>query len=221
MAQDVEITRRDVVPPPQEDRVVAPAAIDRTTILRAGDTQLVSPRDRIRWGPIWGGMITTLTTFLVPQLLMYGFGWLALDFTGGTTTGTGDAWVSTLMALIAFFAGGWVAQATSSVRGADAGLLNGFMVWALATALLLLLSTLGLGLAFGPVGCVLNQFNILNRGDLQGLDPGSIAGLVRDGALWAVLFLLVSAGAAAAGGWLGDAKPDDPIGHVAAEPARE
>jgi hypothetical protein len=219
MAQDVEITRREVAPPPAVDRVVTAPAYG-PPLARAGDAELVPPRDRLRWGPVWGGLLTALTAFLVLQLLMYGFGWLTLDFTGRDATDPGDAWVSTLMALLAFFAGGWVAQATSSVRGADAGLLSGFMVWALATALILLLSTLGLGLAFGPVGSVLNQFGIVGRGDLRSLDPAAVEGAFRDGTLWAALFLLASAAAAAAGGWLGDRKPDEPIGHVEAETAQ-
>ena len=220
MAEDIGIVQREYTPPPGTDRVVDTPHINNTTLLRAGDTQLVAPRDRLRWGPVWGGLLTALTAFLVLQLLMYGFGWLTIDLTGRDAASTGDAWVSTLMALIAFFAGGWVAQATSSVRGADAGLLSGFMVWALATALILLFSTLGLGLAFGPVGSILNQFGVVGRGDLQALDPGTIERAFRESALWGVLFLLVSAGAAAVGGWLGDARPDDPIGHVEAEPAQ-
>ena len=223
MSGDTNITAREMVDtnaraytPAGDDRVVVAPAPAPAPVIRQ-ETAVAEPRDRIRWGPIWGGLIATITIFLVLELLMYGFGWLTLDFTGGDAPGTSAAWVSTLMALIAFFIGGWVAQATSSVRGADAGLLNGFMVWALAITLILLFSTLGLGLAFGPVGSVLNQFNIIGRGDLRALDPAAIERAFRQGTLWSVLFLIVSAGAAAAGGWLGDAKPDDPIGHLAEE----
>ena len=216
MNRDLGTTAREYVRPATADAVVVAPAPAPAPVIRQ-ETAVAEPRDRIRWGPIWGGLIATITVFLLLELLMYGFGWLTLDFTGGDAPGTSAAWVSTLMALIAFFIGGWVAQATSSVRGSDAGLLNGFMVWALATTLIVLFSTLGLGLAFGPVGSVLNQFNIIGRGDLRALDPAAIERAFRQGALWSVLFLIVSAGAAAAGGWLGDTKPDDPIGHLAEE----
>lgn len=220
MNRDLGATAREYVRPAADDAVVvAPAPAPTPVVMHY--TDVAAPRDRIRWGPIWGGLFATITIFLVLELLMYGFGWLTIDFTGRDATDTSDAWVSTLMALIAFFVGGWIAQATSSVRGADAGLLNGFMVWALATTLILLFSGLGLGLAFGPVGSVLNQFNVIGRGDLRALDPAAIEGVFRDTTLWSVLFLLVSAGAAAAGGWLGDTKPDDPIGHLADDDTRE
>ncbi len=216
MKRDADITAREYAPPVADERVVVTPAPAPAPVVTQ-HTNVAAPRDRLRWGPIWGGLLATITTFLVLELLMYGFGWLTIDFTGRDATDTSDAWVSTLMALIAFFIGGWVAQATSSVRGTDAGLLNGFMVWALATTLILLFSALGLGLAFGPVGSVLNQFNIIGRGDLPAVDPAAIERAFRNTTLWSVLFLIVSAGAAAAGGWLGDTKPDDPIGHLARE----
>ena len=213
MARDVESTRMGHAPPLEIDRVIAPP-ISRPVLPQAEGADVVTPRDRLRWGPIWGGLIAAISLFLVLELLMYGFGWLTIDFTGRDATGTGDAWVSTLMALIAFFVGGWVAQATSSVRGADAGALHGFMVWALGVGVILIFSTLGLGLAFGPVGAVLNRLSGIASGNLR---PGAVEGAVRDATLWSVLFLIVAAGAATVGGLLGDKKPDDPIGHVVAD----
>jgi hypothetical protein len=44
-----------------------------------------------------------------------------------------------------------VAGMTSAVRGEATGLLNGFLVWALGTVLILLLSALGLGQIFGAL----------------------------------------------------------------------
>jgi hypothetical protein len=62
--------------------------------------------------------------------------------------------VSAILGLIAFFVGGAVAGMTSAVRGAVPGLVNGFLVWALGTVLILLLSALGLGQVFGALGNV-------------------------------------------------------------------
>lgn len=206
--RNIDLPRREYAPPVVEDRVaVAPPVVTRSTDIEA-------PRDRLRWGPIWGGLLAALATFLVLELLMYGFGWLTLDFTGRDATRVGAAWVSALLALIAFFVGGWVAQATSSVRGADAGALHGFMVWALSIAAILLFSGLGLGLAFGPVGTVLNQFSLVGAGNAR---LAGAPGAFRDTALWSVLFLIVAAAAAAGGGVLGDKKPDDPVGHLATD----
>src|SRR5215210_5473218 len=56
-------------------------------------------RDSIRWGPIWAGLITALTTFLLLQLLAIGIG--LVDIGPGSDGGGG--WVTALIGLIAFF----------------------------------------------------------------------------------------------------------------------
>ena len=86
-------------------------------------------RDSIRWGPIWAGLITALTTFLLLQLLAIGLGLVDI----GPSSDGGGGWVPGLIGLIAFFTGGAVAGMTSAIRGPGSGLLNGFMVWALGT----------------------------------------------------------------------------------------
>lgn len=222
MARDrnINVGRREYAPPLVEDRVeervvVAQAPAPPPIVHQSTDTAM--PRDRIRWGPIWGGLIATLAIFLLLELILYGFGWLTLDFTGQGRTNTGAPWVTAFIALVAFFIGGWVAQATSSVRGAAAGALNGFLVWALATVLILVFSALGLGLAFGPLGTVLNNFNLVGRNAALGQTAEQLTDTFRDTALWSALFLLLAAAAAAAGGWLGDNAPDEPIGHLADE----
>src|SRR6185437_1676645 len=71
---------------------------------------LVAVSDRVRWGPIWAGVLTTFTIFLVLEFLGIGLGLISLvNGNQGTTSG-----ISTLIAgLIAFFIGGWVAEASS------------------------------------------------------------------------------------------------------------
>jgi hypothetical protein len=116
-------------------------------------------RDSIRWGPIWAGLITALTIFLLLQLLAIGLGLIGI----GPGDGGGGGWVSAIIGLIAFFAGGLVAGMTSAVRGEATGLLNGFLVWALGTVLILLLSALGLGQIFGALGNVVGQVGVLQN----------------------------------------------------------
>ncbi len=65
--------------------------------------------------------------------------------------------MSALIGLIAFFTGGAVAGMTSAIRGAGSGLLNVFMVWALGTVLILLLSALEFSQLFGAPGNVAGQ----------------------------------------------------------------
>jgi hypothetical protein len=184
---------------------------------RAGD-RTMAPRDRVRWGPIWAGLLTAFSVFLLLELLAYALGWLSLgigatDFPGAA--GRRDAWVTAILGLISFFLGGLVTGATALVRGASAGLLNGFSLWALATVLTLVLSALGLGVFFGAAGNAFNQLLVLGRGlDLgaAGLDLNRVSATVRNGALWAFIAMALSAAAAMLGGWVGS--QGGPIGRI-------
>src|SRR5215217_1771533 len=173
-------------------------------------------RDSIRWGPVWAGLITALTTFLLLQLLAIGAG--LVDIGPGSQGGGG--WMPALIGLIAFFTGGAVAGMTSAIRGAGSGLLNGFMVWALGTVLILLLSALGLGQLFGALGNVVGQVgpgalsSAANsaQGATPNISPQEAEQAVRTGAIGAFFGLLFSALASTLGGYLGS-RSSDPIGR--------
>ena len=172
-------------------------------------------RDSARWGPIWAGLITALTTFLLLQLLAIGIGLVGI----GPDQGGFGAIVAAILGLIAFFLGGLVAGMTSAVRGAVPGLVNGFLVWALGTVLILLLSTLGLGQIFGALGSVVGQVGILQNIQQGGVnapnvDPAQIASDVRTGALGAFFGLLLTAVTAMVGGLIGGS-PKEPVGYMA------
>jgi hypothetical protein len=73
-------------------------------------------RDRIRWGPIWAGLLTALATFLLLSLLALAIGAQTVDAgddVGTVVTTTG--WATAVIGLIAFFLGGYVAGLTSTV----------------------------------------------------------------------------------------------------------
>ena len=183
-----------------------------------GGTELVARRDSVRWGPIWAGLVAALTTFLLLELLALGLGLLTPGDGGGAATGI----VSAIIGLIAFFTGGSVAGMTSAVRGSGTGLLNGLMVWALGTVLILLLSVLGLGQLFGALGNLAGQLGPGAIGgaaegaanNAQNVDPQQAVDAVRTGAIGAFFGLLVSAIAAALGGFLGG-RSREPIGRMA------
>ena len=179
---------------------------------RGGGTEPIARRDSARWGPIWAGLLTAITTFLLLQLLALGIGIM------GIGNNAGGAWVSAIIGIIAFFTGGAVAGMTSAVRGAATGLLNGFLVWALGTVLILVLSALGLGSIFGALGNVVGQINPAALGgaaqNAPDVDPQQAIGAVRNGALGAFFGLLVAALASALGGYLGG-RSNEPIGHMA------
>lgn len=168
----------------------APVTMPATTTA----TDASGLRDRVGWGPIWAGLITTLPVFLILELLAYGIGL-------GLTSGTVNAWVTGILVLIAFFIGGWVAGRTSNVRGGVAGLVTGFLVWGLGVTLILLLSLVGAGQLFGTLGQILASGTQLNPG--AGINPGNVAGDLRTAAWGGFLSLIVSAAAAMLGSWLG------------------
>lgn len=195
----------------EPDIRAVPAREDAPDVVQA--TQVINPRDRVRWGPIWAGLITALTTFLVLELLMYSLGLLIIDINPGSGNATGP-WVTALVGLLAFFAGGWVAGATSAIRGSSVGLLNGFLVWGLGTVLILALSSFGLGSLFGALGNVVSRFLLVGRSDPNVLgDPAQIAGFVRNASWWAFLSLALAALASALGGWTGI--KSGPLGRLA------
>ncbi|HKW20123.1 MAG TPA: TIGR04086 family membrane protein [Ktedonobacterales bacterium] len=159
---------------------------------------VAAPRDSVRWGPVWAGLFTALTVFLVLELLAYGLGLLTTTTSAGVSASDASPWISGVLGLIAFFVGGFVAERSSAARGGGAGLLNGFMVWALGTGLILVLSALGLGSLFGALGSAIGQ--IATPGNVN---PARVAEISQSVALGAFFSLVISAIAAALGGLLG------------------
>jgi hypothetical protein len=181
-----------------------------------GEELAPARRDSVRWGPIWAGLITALTAFLLLQLFAIGIGLVDL----GPGSEGGGGWVPALIGLIAFVVGGLVAGLTSAIRGPGPGLLNGFMVWALGTVLILVLSVLGLGQLFGALGNVAGQVGpgaLGNAADsARGAAPNVSAReaetALRTGAIGAFFGLMFSALASMLGGLFGGRGPD-PIGR--------
>lgn len=167
--------------------------------------EMLVPGDRIRWGPVWAGLMTTLTGFIVLELLAYAIG--ILNGTSSTGTSTGG-WVTGIIALIAFFLGGWVAEMTSAARGVGAGIINGLMVWALGVTLIVLFSLVGLGTFFGAAGNVLGQIAASSRS----LNIGQLSAVSNLAAWGAFISLVASALAAALGGLV--ASRGDAIGRL-------
>jgi hypothetical protein len=149
-------------------------------------------RDRVRWGPIWAGLIATAAVFLLLVLLMVGVGLLTPGAPGApgvsATPSATSAVVTVIIGVIAFFVGGWVVGSTLAARGATAGILNGLLMWGLWIGLFLLLTGFG-------------------RVLMASIAPPAAAGpmaLITPGMAWITLASLVLAALAAAlGGWLG------------------
>lgn len=116
------------------------------------DENVMTARNRVQWGPIIAGLVTGIAVLIVLTVLGLAVGSSA--FEPGKTSGLGTAagiW-GAVSAIIAFFLGGWVAAKTAAVGGRGSGMINGFVVGATALALILYLTTSGVGNLLGTVG---------------------------------------------------------------------
>jgi hypothetical protein len=104
------------------------------------NTAVVTPTDRVRWGPIIAGLFAALSTLAVLNVLGLAIGLSAYDpGDRARNFNIGAGIWGGVSALIAFFLGGWLAARTAAVGGHRNGILNGAMVWAVAIPLMLYL----------------------------------------------------------------------------------
>lgn len=171
----------------------------------------VAPRDAVRWGPIVAGLLTALGAFVLLSMLLLAIGANTVRIgTGQADEAASGAGIATaIVALLSFLLGGFVAGRTAAVGGRAAGLLNGFLVWALGLLLILLLSTFGIGQLFGAAGDLFSQYRAAGSPQPEGADPAQVAQGLRDAAIPAFLSQALPAAAAAIGGLLGARSPDD------------
>ncbi len=143
----------------------------------------------LRWGPIVAGLLTALGVFILLSLLAVGLGLGSAQGENPTMVAT---IVGSIIALVSFFLGGFVAAWSDNAVDNRRGALDGFLVWALWLLVVLLAGALGLGALFG--------------GDIGGLFPTTQApdlNVVRSGALKTFLALALTAASAALGGVVG------------------
>ena len=144
------------------DRYAQPAAAGPAVLADAPADR--SSVRRISWGAVLAGVIITLAIQLLLSLLGIGIGASTIDPLHGESPaaeslgiGAGIWWL--VSALIAVFAGGWVAGRLAGVPVRTDGMLHGLVAWGLATLLMLYLLTTTIsgliGGAFGMVGSAL------------------------------------------------------------------
>jgi cation transport ATPase len=156
--------------------------------------------DRIRWGAVWTGVLTTLSIYLVLQLLFFALGWLDLGINGAD--GTTRAIVSGVLALIAFFLGGAAAGASALWHRANDGMVNGVVTWAVTVIALLGIGLVGGGALVGSLADTATQFVDL-RAAGAGVDLTEATRTAQQTAGATALGLGLSMIAAALGGSMG------------------
>ena len=178
-----------------------------------------TPSDRVRWGPIWAGLLSAFFALLVLSLLGLAIGASTVN-TGAAVQGTGNQnagsysaiWAG-ISAIIAFLIGGYVAGRTAAVHERGWAALNGALVFLLALPLLLWLAMQGLGALIGNashiaggLGVNLGQLGATASGAAKSITPAQAqqaADTARNTAWGTLIGLLLGCGAAALGGTLG------------------
>lgn len=173
------------------ERVDGDLRVEREEVGLHNEAQTIR-RDRVRWGPIWAGVVTALGAYLFLQLALVATGIVDL---GGEI---GDAaLMSAFAALVAFFIGGVVTGATTMWQGAGDGALHGVVMWFAGLVALIVLSAVGSGLALGAFDTS-DAFDDVTSGETSGVDDEA-----QEAAAWALLGLTLALGSAAAGGAVG------------------
>ena len=157
--------------------------------------------DRTRWGAVWTGTLTTLSIYIVLQLLFFALGWLDLGI-DGTASSTTRAVVSGVLGLIAFFLGGVAAGASTLWHRANDGMVNGVVSWTATVLVLLTLALIGGGALLGSLADVATQFGDLRNAGAD-IDVASATQTARNTAGWAALGLGLSVIVSALGGSIG------------------
>lgn len=118
-------------------------------------TTVVTPVDRVRWGPILAGLFASLTTLVVLGVLGLAIGLSSYDAGDPLRTfGLGAGIWSAISTILAFLVGGWLAARTAATPGHSNGVLNGAMVWVVAIPLMVYLLSSGLGALLNTAGNV-------------------------------------------------------------------
>jgi hypothetical protein len=151
-------------------------------------------RDRIRWGPVWAGIVTAVGSYLFLQLALISVGIVELGDASGN-----DAIVSGIAALIAFFIGGVTTGATAMWQGADDGVLHGIVMWFAALVAIIVFSAVGSGLALGSF----DTTDVFDDFALEDIDVDQANENAQDAAGKALLALSLGLAAAAGGGAVG------------------
>lgn len=169
-------------------------------------------RDRIRWGPIIGGIFVAIAT----QLILSALGAAIGLSVGASALGVGIWAVISL--LIALFIGSWVTAAGCSPMNKKTAMLHGLILWATTLAISSWLLASGVSGAFGIVasnaGEVLNQaqqpggINVPNQvPNVPAEQLQQLAGNSAEAAWYFIIGSLLGLAAALIGASIGAKKP--------------
>jgi hypothetical protein len=165
------------------------------------DEGITARRDRVRWGPVWTGVVVAIGVYLLLQLMLVATGAIDLG-----VAETADAWWTAAAALIAFFIGGLTTGASAIWDRIEDGILHGVVLWAVSIVALLVLSAAAGGLALGALDAT-GAFDAvtvdLEEGTIEGIETAIGAEDAEQAASWVLLGLTAALIAAVLGGIAG------------------
>jgi len=161
-----------------------------------------SPADlqQLKWGPIWAGLFVSLGIFFLLSLAAIAVGVQAAPGTADEQDlGIVAIVVTSAIALVSFFMGGFVSSWSAGLADPGRSLLNGFLVWALWLVTVILLAAVGLGSIVGAMGDLFGQVVVSG----EGVDPAALVDVLKNSAWQTLLALGLTAAAAGLGGMVG------------------
>lgn len=189
---------RDVAVPQQRTAPAAPPV--REEVVRDQPVGMANRWDRVRWGPIWAGTLTTLAVFTVLQLFFFSLGWLDLGYNNPQSV-TVTVIITGLIGLASFFVGGLTTGANVMWRGVKQdGIMHGVVMWALTVVSLIALALVGATGALGTLGTLITGPTLQANTTAQTVDIAQLT------AGWTVLFLGLAVLLAALGAGMGTMK---------------
>jgi MFS family permease len=159
------------------------------------------------WSAVWVGALSALAVGLVIGLIGYAIG--AHQLTAPRTTTFRNARLLTTVfnvagAFFAFVVGGWVAARVAGLRRAEPAMLHGVIAWLVTIPLMLVLASFGATAMYGGwyAGIVAGPAWVA----VPPMTP-ELAAAVRNGAMAAVVALLLGLIGGALGGWMASGEP--------------
>ncbi|MBZ8179681.1 MAG: hypothetical protein SAL07_04670 [Oscillatoria sp. PMC 1051.18] len=122
---------------------------------------VVDYHDRVRWGPIFAGIVIAISTQLVLSALGAAIGFSVADTNEASAVGLGVGIWSIISLFISLFIGAWVMARTCGPMNNKTALLNGAILWATTLAISSWLLASGVSGTFGVV--VSNAGEIIDR----------------------------------------------------------
>lgn len=137
--------------------------------------------DRVRWGPIFAGLVTALVSQLILSALGAAIGATSIANSGAPRTdlgGVGTAvgiW-SIVSLLISLFIGSWVMARACGPMNRNTALLNGAILWATTLALSAYLLASGVTGAFGLAATTASNVagGALPQTGVPNVNPGNV-----------------------------------------------